>query len=371
MSNECGDMDDGAHWGVTALLARAATADARAEDRLHVAVADFFLDDTARLDDRTRIALAATLGDLIQAVERALRYHAARLLVARDAATLATAIESDDASAFQRLAAAGMLRDPELMRELLGRVRQDLLTDALAGESPEDPDRPSLLPRLTAAPDTVIAGSAAALLTAESRRRIPAAPGQPAATDLPAELHHRVIWWVAAALRDGFVDLADDSHVVLDRALVDAALRSIAAHDEGDRLEATALRLASALDPQAQELAVLLVEALADRRLSLFIALLARALGLEYADAREIVLDTDGERLWLVLRALELDRAAIARIGLALCDADPARNVDRFADGIDDIVAVAPATARHALAPLLLHRDYRAALVALGRGTRR
>ncbi|MCY1169774.1 DUF2336 domain-containing protein [Sphingomonas echinoides] len=369
MSNECGDKDAGANGAVTALPNRAAAADARADDRLRIAIADFFLAEAARLDDRTRIAMAATLGDLVQSVEAALRHHAARLLLARDAALLSAAVEAEGASIFDRLAQAGVLRDAELMRELLGRVQQDLLTDALPGESPDDPDRPSLLPRLASATDRVISASAVALMTAESRRRGSPAPGQPAVTDLPAELHHRVIWWVAAAIREGLEAQDGESRMLLDRALVDAALRSIAAHDEGDRLEATALRLASALDPQASELAILLVEALADRRLALFIALLARALGLDYADAREIVLDRDGSRLWLVLRALELDRAAIARIGLALCEAEPVRNLDRFADGINDILAISPSTARHALAPLLLHRDYRAALVALGRGT--
>lgn len=303
MSNECGDKDDAADRAVTALLTRAATADSHADDRLRVAIADFFLADAARLDDRTRIAMAATLGDLVQAVEGALRHHAARLLLAREAAPLSAAIEAEEPSIFQRLAQAGVLRDPELMRELLGRVQQDLLTDALSGESPDDPDRPSLLPRLAGAADRVISASAVALMTAESRRRVAPTPGQPAVTDLPAELHHRVIWWVAAAIRESMGPLESESQALLDRALVDAALRSIAAHDEGDRLEATALRLASALDPQASELAILLVEALADRRLSLFIALLARALGLDYSDAREIVLDRDGSRFWLVLRA--------------------------------------------------------------------
>lgn len=370
MSNECGDKDAGADRAASALLKRAAAAGVRADDRLRLAIADFFLADAVRLDDRTRIALAATLGDLVQAVETALRHHAARLLLARDAGALSAAVEAEAPSVYERLARAGVLRDAELMRELLGRVQEGLLTDALSGQSPDDPDRPSLLPRLAGAPDRVIAASAVALMAAESRRRASPIPGQPAVTDLPAELHHRVIWWVAAAIRESLAAQDSESSMALDRALVDAALRSIAAHDEGDRLEATALRLASALDPQASELAILLVEAVADRRLSLFIALLARALGLDYADARDIVVDRDGSQLWLVLRALDLDRAAIAQIGLALCEAEPARNLDRFADGIDDILAISPAAARHALAPLLLHRDYRAAVVALGRGTR-
>ncbi|PMZ61591.1 hypothetical protein C1X97_30525, partial [Pseudomonas sp. FW306-2-11AA] len=121
------------------------------------------------------------------------------------------------------------------------------------------------------------------VLAAESRRRLPASLGQFRSTDLPAELHHRLVWWVAAALRDQFTDRAGAALPTLDRALVDAASRNIALHDEGERLEAAALRLACALDPRGHELSTLLADSLADRRVSLFIALLGRALALDYA----------------------------------------------------------------------------------------
>jgi hypothetical protein len=71
-----------------------------------------------------------------------------------------------------------------------------------------------------------------------------------------------------------------------------------------------------------------------------------------------------------VLRALEVDRASIARIGLALSEADPRRDIDAFADGLDDIAATPAPDARAALASMLLHPDYRAAMLALGRGRR-
>ncbi|MDY7522670.1 DUF2336 domain-containing protein [Sphingomonas sp. 10B4] len=368
MSIERRDIDDGAQAGAMALLARAAAADGRADSRLRGAIDDFYLSDHARLDDRTRLAMGRVLDDLALGVEAALRGHAARLLAARAVPHLADALGRQSPATRDRLIGSGLMRDPDLMRELFGRVRQDLLADALPSEAPEDPDRASLLPRLVGAADGVVAAGAMALLSAESRRRIPLPPGQPLSTELPAELHHRLVWWVAAVLRERFGDGAPDALAQLDRALSEAALRSIAAHDEGERLEAVALRLAAALDPQADEFAGLLVEALADRRLALFIALLAHAMGIDYDDAREIVLDPGADRLWLLLRALELDRQSIARIGLALSEADPARDIDRFADGLDVITAIDPVLARQALAPLLLHRDYRAALVALGRG---
>ena len=367
MSIDRRDMADGAHRGATALLARAATADVRAEERLSTAIDDFFLGERDRLDDRLRLAMTTLLGDLARGVEASLRGYAARLLTARDAHELAETLTAAAPSILDRLVDAGLVRDSDLMRELLGRVRQDLLADALPAEAPDDPDRPSLLPRLANSADSVVGPSALALLSTESRRRVPPGPGQAVPTELPAELHHRLVWWIAAVLRERYADDAGEALPLLDRALAEAALRSIAAHDEGDRVEAIALRLAGVIDAQPDERPALLTEALADRRLSLFVALLAHALGLDYADMRDVVVDPGAERLWLVLRALDLDRSTIARIGLALCDADPRRDLDAFADGLDDIVAIDPETAREALAPLLLHRDYRAALVALGR----
>src|SRR3546814_7308634 len=44
--------------------------------------------------------------------------------------------------------AAIVLDDPAVLREIDGRIRQDLLTDALVAHERDDPEQPSLLPRL-------------------------------------------------------------------------------------------------------------------------------------------------------------------------------------------------------------------------------
>ncbi|RZM03304.1 MAG: DUF2336 domain-containing protein, partial [Sphingomonas sp.] len=178
--------------------------------------------------------------------------------------------------------------------------------------------------------------------------------------ELPAELHHRLVWWVAAAIRD------PRDHDT-DRAIAEAALRAIAAHDEGERADAVAMRLAAAIAPNPRELPDLLVEALADRRVGLFTALLAHAAGLPHEAARAVTLEPGGDRLWLALRAVSLDRATIARVALALAEAEPARDIDAFADQLDAIAAIDPVAARAALLPLTLHADYRAAIRALAR----
>lgn len=366
-------------------IARAERARLRAEERLEGTIADFFLDADARLDERTRLMLAHVLRGIIGAIEADIRRHAARLLAGIGEIARAESILTQG-GAMLRLTRGGLLRDRDLMDELVARVRHDLIADALPTSGPTSvststagPDEASLLVRLAAVPDSIVASAANALLAAESRRRAANENGAIAGSDLPAELHHRLVWWVAAAVRDGLGDILKDAGpasqvqggALSDRAITDAALRSLAAHDEGERPEAVASRLASAIDARPDELAMLLVESIGDRRLALFIAVLAKAIGVEFDQARAIVLEPEGERLWLALRAADLDRPTIARIGLALSDADPRRDIEGFADALDAIVAVPVEDARAVISPLALHRDFRAALRALSRSDRR
>lgn len=350
--------------GASRLLARAAAADPRARARLKAAIDDIFLPADARLDDRQRAAIDATFAALVATVEGELREHGARLLRGRGEPALADALAGAGGTVAGRLWQAGLPRDPDFMRELIARVRLDLLAERLPDAGRDDADRPSLLPRLTEHADRVVAASALAVLVADNRRRAADGGGR---TDLPAELHHKLVWWVAAALREPHAGHRDVAQ--LDRALAEAAQRNLGAQDEGERLEAVSLRLAGALDASQSELPGYLTEALGDRRAALFVALLAHALGVPFDAVREIVLDAGGERLWLACRALDLPREGIARIGLLLAEADARRDLERFADELDHIAAIPADVARAAVAPLKLQPDYRAALDAL-RGER-
>lgn len=362
MADEPPETHPGAADGAQRLLARAAAADARARARLKAAIADIFLPTDTRSDDRTRAGIDAAMRALVATVEEELRREGERLLRERGASELAEALAASAAPVTARLWQAGLPRDPEFMRELIARVRLDLLAELLPITAGGDAESASLLPRLTEDPDPIVAANAIAVLAADGRRRDRDGNG----TDLPAELHHKLVWWIAAALREPHASRTDVA--VLDRALADAALRNLSTHDESERSEAAAARLAAALDPAPADYADLLVEALGDRRVALFVAILAQGSGVPYQAAREIVLDTGGERLWLVCRALDLPRDAIAQIGLRLAEADPRRDLERFADELDHVAAIPAGTARAAVAPLRLPPDYRAALEAL-RGT--
>jgi hypothetical protein len=164
---------------------------------------------------------------------------------------------------------------------------------------------------------------------------------------------------VAAALRpsaqSGAVDLA----------LIDGARRALGVHDEGARLEATADRLVLALDPEPATLPELIDAALDDRRIVLIAALIAHAAGLDSGLARTLLLDPAGDRLWLVLRALDLPRATVVRLVMALGEADRRRDPACFIASLEGLMALSPSTAAEAVAALKLPAVYRDARDAL------
>jgi hypothetical protein len=336
-----------------------------ADARLSDAIDDFFLPDNARLDERTRVTLGRMLASIVQGIETEIRRHAARVLSGRGADAQAERLLKGHQDVVRRLSRAGLLRDRLLMDELIAQARCDLIADALP-PNVAAPEQASVLVRLAEVDDGVVAAAARALLSAEARRRAAAEQGGVPTGALPAERHHQLVWWVAASIRESHVAACGENAGV-DRAIVEAAQRSLAAHDEGQRPEALAVRLAAAIDARNDEIGELLVEALGDRRLLLFAAVLGRAVDLDFDGARTIVLEPEGDRLWLAFRAAGLDRSTIARIALALADADPRRDIERFADDLDEIADIPVEAARSALAPLTLHHDLRLAIDALAR----
>lgn len=321
---------------------------------LRASAHDLLLPEAARLGDRSRLTLRQMLRTLIETIERALRHHAAGLLGDRGAA-----IREEDGRAFDRLMRSGLLRDDALVIELIARVRQDLIGQALP-IAVGSPDMPSLLVQLATSADIGVAQAARLLLAADSHRRAALEQGGMTEADLPASLRPRLIWSVAAAIRQG-----DDAE--LDRALAVAVDHRLAAAVEGDGAEAAAMALAGAIDARIDERAVLLLDALGDRRLGLFIAVIAHGLRLSFGQVRAMILEPEGDRLWLALRALEVERGIIAQVGLALAEADPARDIEALADQLDAIAAVPAVAARLALAPLALPGDFRRAIAALAR----
>ncbi len=335
--------------------ARARAAHEREVQRGRAALADFRIDDADRLTDRTRATLSLTLQALAAGLAADLWQRARSRLGSGTTAPGRIATNA----VYRRLVTSGVLTDDGLVSELLGRIRQAEIADALSPIA-SDPARPSLLVRLVDAPDATVADLARGLLSAEAYRRDDAAgPG----LGLPDGIYRRVVWWVAAAVRAEV-----EATPAIDRAIGEAAAHIIGLHDDADTVEAAAARLAAAIDARPGELEPLLIESLADRQLALFIAVVARAGGLDYSAAREVILEPPTDRSLLLFLSLGLNRRALAQIALAITDADPRRDADTLPDQVDEAMSVPLAVIDTILSPLRLHPDFRDAIDDLAIG---
>lgn len=305
-------------------------------------VADLFLDDRARLDERTRIGARALLETSVAALESDLAAQLRRIL---------PGAPLGNAPVYPRLAEAGLLHDPHLVAEMIAQARIAAIDEALLAQRMPG-SAPGLLVRLAESRDRDVRAAALAFLLADNRAKQPAG-------DLPLSLHRRLVWWVAAAMRERIGPDAD-------AALAEAAERSIAARHDTPDVGAAAATLAAAIDARAEERGHLLLDTLLEGRTTLFAAALAQALGIDPVEARAAALDAAGDGLWFALRALDLPRATIARIGWIVSEADAARDVEALPGLIDRIAAVTPEEAARHFATLALPAPFRAAVRALG-----
>ncbi len=328
-----------------------ARASARADRRIDAAIGDLLLAEHGRLDERTRTLLRRDLGALVAGIEGDVRRHAARLLAARTREDAAARLIEGDGAAWTLLVAQRLLDDRALLTEAIAATRLVLLSEGLPANVGEGA-RASLIVRLADLPDRAVAQAARAVMAAD---------GDPALM-LTAEPHARLVWQVAAAVR---LDTLPEASV--DLALAEAARRAILAHDEGKRPIAIAERLVAAIDPLPQEVAALAADAILDRRPALCAAVLARALAIDIDTAILLLIEPDDARLPVAMRALGMTRDQIARTALALSDADPARDIEAFADALDAIDALDRPAAAALIAPLALPRGFRDAVATLER----
>ncbi len=279
---------------------------AAARERFAVAAADLLLPDMARLTEWQRLTAAALLNRLIQGIEGELRARLAARFEGH--AALHAALSSARVPiALPILERADVLRDADLGAVLVRRVEEHRFWKAHAPAEGAD-----LLFELVRDPDGEIAAEAMELVIARSRRFDRFQEPDMGRVDLPAELQHKLVWLVAAALRHYIVQ--QHRLGAVDGVIEEEAGALVAGHDEGAILEARAMRLARRLHALGRLDDATLERALAEGLLPLFIAGLATLTGLQHNAAWEVIADPRGHGPALLLRAAGIDRAAAAAI---------------------------------------------------------
>ena len=287
---------------------------AAARERFAVAATDLLLPDSVRLTEWQRLTAARLLGRIVRGIEDGLR---SRLSVTfQDQEALHAALSSAHVPiALPILERAQVLRDAEISNILVRRVEEHRFwkKSAIA--------QGTYLFDLVQDSDEAIAADAMAVVIARSRRfdRFEdAAVGQ---IDLPAELQHKLVWMVAAALRQ----YMSQQHEVrsVDSAVEEAATALIAGYDEGESLEAHAYRLAQRLYRSGRLEGSVLARIAAEGVLPFFIAALSVLCALDHVATWEVLSDPRGRGPALLLRAAAVERERAAAILLALNEHGP------------------------------------------------
>lgn len=283
---------------------------AAARERFAVAATDLLLPDQSRLTEWQRLTAAALLARLVRSVEEDLRARLAERFAAHEA--LSAALSSAHVPiALPILERAQALRDAELTTLLVRRVEEHRFWKARSHSGGGE-----FLFDLVRDRNETVAAEAMELVIARSRRFDRFQEPAIGRVELPAELQHRLVWIVAAALRHYIVQHHQVG--VVDAAVEETASAAIAAYDEGDSLEAHASRLARSLHRAHRLDGSALARMADDGILPLFIAGIAVLCALEPGAAWEVLSDPRGRGPALLLRAAGLERDDAAAILLAL-----------------------------------------------------
>jgi hypothetical protein len=329
---------------------------AGARRRLSAAAADLAVPEPLRLGDWQRSIVRSLFAKLVRTIEDELRSRLAAdetvqsneaLLAAFTSAHLAITqpiLERSSASADTDLLAA-MMRRAEEHRHRRARFAE--------GEMP-------LLLDLIRDQDAGIAGDAMSFLIGQNRRLDSFSEPDFARTELPADLQHRLVWRVAAALRIYMTGVHSCPPAAADIAIVTAAGDLLRSYDEGDTLEARALRLVGRLDSAGRLDDAFLATAAAQGSQPLLIAALALRTGLAQPAVWDVLCDPAARGPVLLLKAAGLGQADAAAILLALSDAE-----EVVARQVDLLEVTGQAAAADALRLWRFDPGYRAAMAEL------
>jgi hypothetical protein len=286
---------------------------ASARARVAAASADLALPERLRLTDRQRSALAHLLSRLIGDIEDELRSALLEKLVSPP---VRAALSSASLPiALPILETAGLLADPALIALLLRRAEEHRLARGADG---------ALLTQLAGDVEAPVSAAAVSLLVAQSRRLDAFQEPLLAGGDLPAELLHMIVWTVAAAIRRYLVAVHGLAAPDADDAVAHAATGFLSRSDEGDGVDAHALRLALLLRAHGRLDDAFIAHAAQEGSLSLFLAALAVRAELDIAGAWEILAEPSGRGAVLILRAAGIARQSSVAILLAFAGREDA-----------------------------------------------
>ncbi len=322
-------------------------------------VTELFREQSGALTERERILMFDILHSVVRDMELALRRKVSEEIAIRQdlPRSLAILLANDRFEvAFPILTKSHVLEDTDLIEVIRGRTLEhqlavaaregisEMVSAALVATQSEP-----VIQTLLKNQDAKISSETMEYLVDQSRRVDSFQEPILRRDELPADLAKRMFMWVSAALRQFIV-----SSFKLDDATVDDLLEK-AALQQGDdvKLEKPAERLVESLAERNAISHEMLVVALEEGQVDLFVALFARLTGLRDRLVRRLLFEPGGEGLGIACKAVGFDRSAYSQIFSRLSSTQPERRKNflmshkmalEFFDNMSESAAIAVLT---------------------------
>jgi len=313
-SNQTGGVELDAPY----LMALARRKTVASRTALAETITGLFSQDSERLNDREFALMADILQRVLKEIEVSVRRRiaaefASRPDVPRDLLTFLANDEID--VAYPVLSQSPVLRDADLIEVIRNRTLEHQLAVAVragVSEAVADElvgtDNETVITELLKNPDARISRATLAYLVEQSRRVVGYREPILSRRELPEDLGRRLVLWVSAALRKVIIDRFDFDPNEIDAMLEQIALSGDLEHDQADQEMPAVERLAEELSAAGRNDADLMISALQNGEVSLFVTLFARASGMREILVRRMLFEPGGEGLAIACKALGLAR---------------------------------------------------------------
>ncbi|MBB5085897.1 DUF2336 domain-containing protein [Roseospira marina] len=279
-----------------------------------------FAQDADSLNDREFALMADILRRVLKEIEIGVRRRiaaefASRPDVPRDLLTFLANDEID--VAYPVLSQSPVLRDADLVEVIRNRTLEHQLAVAVRFEVSETVSdelvgtgNETVITELLKNPDARISRATLGYLVEQSQRIDGYREPILSRDELPADLAKRMIFWVSAALRKAIVD-----RFALDPNEVDTLMEEAAREVGEDTVHGTTAARRTAAERLAEELSAagrndadLMISALQNGEVSLFVTLFAHASGMREILVRRMLFEPGGEGLAIACKAMNFAR---------------------------------------------------------------
>ena len=306
------------------LIALSKDSSKRGRRQLFNNISDLFLHEEERLSEQEHALVISILTKLLSEIETTLRQNLAEELAELDAVPhgLITLLANDEIDVARPiLFKSHLLAEPDLIEIIQNRSKEHLLaiaerddlnatiTDLLIDYGDED-----VVSHLIENGDAKISRASMEFLVEESKRIDRFQEPLIARHDIPADLAHKMFWWVSAALRRHILENFEIDELELNEKIVAAAKTEYrydvpAKSSEADKLIAELVKRNELTER-------FLVQTLRSKQIRLFLTGLAELSGLDYLKISRFIYDPNAEALIVVLKALEFSRSSFSAVYL-------------------------------------------------------